>query len=436
MYIRTPKRYRRRQRRHSFSCQRLMSIAILACLIMVGIVIYQMRDRIAPEAMTVIQTQAAQVERWQATQFAPTPQPTRNPVDDLISADNEWNAGRIDFALDIYKDVLAAVPNDVNLHSRVTEGYLTRGHLADAQRYAEQAVTADPFSADAWAIRSLTYSWQGDFAEGIVSAQQALALDPQSVQGLAFLSYAYFVADENNIARSRADDAIASNPDHWSGYWARGLLFENVLPIDVEAAQADFARAYERVRQQNPAMAGSVGAALGRTYIALGDVEQAITLYNEVLNNDSSNRDSLYWLGRTYFEKRGEWVLAAEQFRDCVDIAPQDYNCWYMLGRSLNNEDEQEEALLAFEQAVDLNTPYARHYWWAGNITRVTSSCTAAQHYFETGYDMVKTGGLPARDEGDSQLLQDFESELSVCRITVLPDNPTAQPTPNPTATP
>ena len=94
--------------------------------------------------------------------------------------------------------------------------------------YADRTVTANPFSADAWATRSLVHSWEEDFAEGIASAQQALALEPDNVRATAYLAYAYFQAGQYNLASNRAEDAIALNPDHWSGYWVRGLIRENV----------------------------------------------------------------------------------------------------------------------------------------------------------------------------------------------------------------
>lgn len=424
MYIRTPERYRGMQRRRVFSCQRFLMIFLLIIMIVVGIGIYEMRDLVRPQMMTVVDAGVNQLDTWQATQFAPTPMPTVDPSTVLIDAANEWDAGRINFALNAYDNAVSLTPNDVNVHIRLTEGYLTRGNIEEAFDYADRTVTANPFSADAWATRSLVHSWEDDFAEGIASAQQALALDPENVRGTAYLAYAYFQAGQDNLASNRADDAIALDPDHWSGYWVRGLIRENVFPIDLVGAQSDFEIGYNLARDQNPAMAGVVGSGLGRVISILGNPQRTIEILNEMLTVDDGNREVLFYLGITHYRDLGEWGQAQDPFSDCVDIAPGDVNCWYMLGRTLFSLDDQDGALSAFEEAIELDTPYARHYWWAARTERVLGSCAGATTYLETGYDMVKEGGLDAIEEGDANLIAAFEDELATCRITIVPTVP------------
>jgi len=427
MYIRTPKRYRGMQRRRMFSCQRFLMMLLLVLFIVIGIGIYEMRDLVRPQMMQVIDAGMNEVDSWQSTQFAPTPTATQNPQNTLIDAGNNWDAGRITFALNSYDDVIELLPNDVPVHTRLAEGYLTRGNITDALDYADRTVTADPFNPDAWATRALVYSWEENYAEGIASAQQALALDPQNVRANAYLGYAYFQADEYNLALARAEDAIELDPDHWSGYWIRGLISENVIPVDVEAAQIDFERSYNLALTQNHAMAGVVAAGIARTYIYFGNSARGAEILNEYLTTDHSNREVLYGLGRVYTDM-GEWSQAQEVLLDCVDLIPDDYSCWYLLGRNRNNLGNQEGALDAFEEAIELDTPFARHYWWAAFLQRSLGSCTGATEYLETGYDMVIEGGLPAAEEGNTILISDFEAEMATCRIAVVPPNATSTP--------
>lgn len=422
MYIRTPQRYRGMQRRRVFSCQRFLLFFLMLIIIAIGIGIYEMRDLVRPQMMGVVDAGMNQVESWQATQFAPTPMPTTDPSTILIDADNEWEAGRISFALNAYENVLDLTPNDVGVYTHLAEGYLTRGNIETALEYADDTVTANPFSADAWATRSLVYSWDDNSAEGIASAQQALAFEPENARAMAYLAYAYFQAGQDNLASNRAEDAIELNPDDWSGYWIRGLIRENVFPIDLLSAQSDFETAYNLAKTQNPAMAGAVGSGLGRVVSSLGDDNRAVQLLNEMLTIDDSNREVLYYLGRIIYGELGDYAQAQDPFLDCVDVAPADYNCWYMLGRTLERLGDQEGALDAFESAIENETPYARHYWWAANTERNLGSCTAATPYLEIGYDMVANGGLSASDEGDATLLSAFEDELATCRIVIVPD--------------
>lgn len=427
MYINTPKRYRGMQRRSAFSCQRFLMIGLLLFLIVVGIGFYQMQDLFAPRITEVMNASINEVNSWQSTQFAPTPAPTDDPAVVLIDADNEWEAGRIGFALNAYSNSVDNMPNNVNVHMRIAEGYLTRGNISEAIDYAERTVTANPFSADAWATRSLIYSWEENIAEGIASAQQALALDDTNVRAMTYLGYAYYQAGEFDLARNRANDAIELDPNFWGGYWLRGILLENNFPIDLLAAQADYELGYNLAREQNPAMAGVVGSGWARTVRDQGNTDEAILIFNDLLALDDGNRTVLYSLGFTYFYELGQWAEAQEQFTDCISIAPTDVTCQYMLGRALYSLDNQNAALDAFQTAIENDTQYARHYWWAARAERVLGSCSAATPYLEIGYDMVVNGGLPALDEGNANLQSDFEDEMATCRISVVPNNP--QPT-------
>ncbi|MEM9954060.1 MAG: tetratricopeptide repeat protein [Chloroflexota bacterium] len=421
MYIRTPKRYRGMQRRNVFSCRRFFIIFLLIGLIVGAVGIYQLSDTLQPTVIAMVEGGMEEANAWQATQFAPTPAPTRDPSSTLIDANNEWQAGRIDFALNSYDQVINLLPNDVNTYIRLAEGYLTRGNVADALEYADASVTADPFSADAWATRALVYSWDGNFTEGIASAQQALALDPQNARATAYLGYAYFSATpvRGDLARARAEDAIALNPDLWAGYWVRGLVSENIIPTDPNGAVTDFERAYNLALSTNGAMAGVAGSAWARTVSALGNPDRAVTLFNEMLNRDATNREVLYYLGLIQYSPVGDWGQSQETLRDCVTVAPEDVECWYLLGRSLDNLGNQEEALEAFTTTIDLDTQYARHYWWAARLERNLGSCARATPLLQTGYDMVQEGGLPAIEEGNALLIEAFEDELNTCRIVI-----------------
>lgn len=417
MYIKTPKRYRGTQRRQVFSCGRILLILVLMSLIVLGVGVYQMRDALRPYVEIAMATMAADANTWQATQFAPSPEPTTDPSRTLIDADNNWNAGRISIALDNYRSVLAVVPNNVDVYSRVTLAYLTRGDLDAARRYAENTVTADPFNPDAWSLRSLVYAWTGDAAQSIASAQQALALSPDNARATAFLAYAYYESDLD-LARSQVETAIRLDPNAWEGYWVRGILNENVT-LDIEAAISDYETAYQYASEQNPAMAGAVARPFARVlnHPNIGRRDEALEVLNNALTIDPDNVEVLFELGNIYFRDLGDYGQAQDPLGDCVRIAPENYNCWYLLGRTRFALNDLEGALSAFEEAIALDTPLARHYWWAANVEVSVGSCSQATVYLETGYDMAIEGGLPADDEGNIQLMDDFDYLMGLCRV-------------------
>jgi tetratricopeptide (TPR) repeat protein len=140
----------------------------------------------------------------------------------------------------------------------------------------------------------------------------------------------------------------------------------------------------------------------------------------------------LYALGETYFRVIGDYAQAQDPLSDCTRVAPSNYDCWYMLGRTQERLGDQEAALASFEEAVRLDSPYARHYWWAASMEISIGSCNRATSYLETGYDMVMEGGLEAADEGDTLLIEAYNDRLTLCRIPIA--IPTSEATQEPTA--
>lgn len=425
MYIKTPRQYRGIQRRKVFSCGRIFFSMIMLVLVIGGIGLIYNRAIFEGIAVHSVETAMADVGRWQSTQFAPTALPTRDPSRTLIDADNNWSRGRISLAMQSYADVLEIVPNDVQVYSRMTEAYLTRGDIDAALDFAEDTVTADPFSADAWAIRSLAYSWEGNFSQGVASAQQALAIDPKHLQGTAFLAYAYWQAEQTDLANIRANDAIAIDPNRWEGYWIRGLIRENDL-LEFDGALEDFEIAYRLTLEmgQNSAMAGVATTGIARILVRpeYANYGRATAVLNASLEIDPTNVEVLYHLGRVEFTYVGDFAQAQEALLDCTEVAPSDYLCWYLLGRSRDKLGDQDGALQAFEQAVEAGTPFARHYWWAAEMEKnLYGDCTQAAIYLETGYSMVIEDGLEAADEGDESLIEAFKDRMSICRVNIAP---------------
>jgi tetratricopeptide (TPR) repeat protein len=432
MYIRTPKKYRGAQRRKVFSCGRLFMILLMMTLIFLGIGIYQMQDALRPYIVIAWQTAAVQADTWQATQFAPTAAPTTDPSRTLVDADNNWLQGRISIALEAYRSVLHVVPNNVQVYSRMSFAYLTRGDLENAALYAENTVTADPFSAEAWSTRSLIYAWEDNAAQSIASAQQALALDPDNATAMAYLAYAYFESNLYDRALLRAEEAVQLDGNRWEGYWVRAILRENVAPFDLAGALSDYETSYNLALEQNPAMAGVIATGWARVLLNpdYGQTEQALAILNNALTIDPDNVNVLLALGELYFRVVGDYAQAQDPLSDCTRIAPSDYRCWFMLGRTRERLGDQEGALTAFEEAVNLGTPLARHYWWAANMEVSIGSCSRAITYLETGYDMVMEGGLPAEDEGNETLISDYAHLLTLCRVPVaIPTEATEEPT-------
>lgn len=420
MQIRTPKKYRGSMRRQPFSCGRYLVWFILLGFIFAGVGVYQNRQVIEPIVNRLAGTAMSDINNRAATAAAPLPTATSDPALNLINGDNAWLRGDVGNALLAYEQIIGSVPNNVAVYERVTMASLSRGALDKGLRYAHNTVTADPFDSDAWASHAFVLAWEDQYQAAIASAYQALDINPENARAMAFLAYAYWSSEQYELARSRANEAIRMNPERFEGYWVRGLISENT-DFDFAAALTDYQTAYDYALEQNPAMAGIAAAGIARILITglYDDVAGAISILEASRALDPDNTTVLYWLGRIQFQYRGDYAQAQSPLDDCIRVNPEDYNCLYYLGRSLDKLGDQAGALEAFIAAIEAGSPAARTYWWAANMHIALGSCSEATFYIETGYRMVAPGDLPAVDEGVEELEGAYQALLSTCRIAI-----------------
>jgi tetratricopeptide (TPR) repeat protein len=340
--------------------------------------------------------------------------------------------------LEQYTPILGAVPNDAGIHSRVALGFYIQGDEENALSYAERTVAAEPMNPRAWETLSFIQAATDSPEMGISSALQALDYDPGSPTAIAYLGYAYLRLGQYEVARSRAEEAIQADPNHFAGYWVRGNVREEV-DFNFSGALQDFQTSYDLAREQNPALAENIGVAIALVQLnqssraGTGDFSNTLATLNEILQVNPEHAQALYWLGSVYYTYVGDPNQALDPLERCVDVNPDDYFCHYFLGRTRNQLGDQIGAMESFETAVELGTPYAQHYYWAGSIHALSlGSCSNAAPFIETGYRMAIPGDLPAADEG--QWVADFRSLIDTCQLNITTGQ--TQSRPAPTATP
>lgn len=443
MYIRTPKKYRGPQRRSVLNCGHVLRVMLwltLIALIVVGLYFYQNSEQFRPVIDQIVGTAVVQMQGGVATLQAPPPTPTEDPLANITQGDNAWSVGNVGGALDAYMQIMPSVPNDVNIHYRVTMGLLTNGDDSEALAYAERTITADPFEAYGWAARALALYENNRDAEAITSALQALDLDDENVPAMAFLALAYYGVGRDQTGFSWAERAINADPDRFEGYYARAILYENSLQyLDPNAALADYQVAYDLAQQQNPALAGNAAVGIARVQerngFATGDFEPAIATLEEVLQQNPSNTEALFRLGTIQRSRRGDPNQALPHFQNCVEVDPTNQSCLYWLGRTQNDLGNKTEALELFLTLVDeMGSTDGYHYYWAGQIHLDLGSCDIAGRYWSRGYSLVLNGSQAS----DTALVSSYEA-LPPCaginsRTVPLPGDDAAQPTATPEA--
>jgi len=420
MYLRTPKRYSPKGRRRSFISLRWAWLWVLTpVIVLAGIQIYQLRDQLGPPMQEAIMDVVDDARNSISTAVAPTPLPTVNPSQRISVAESAWDRGAIEEALDEYESLRDALPNDVEVHYRVTLGLLMEGQDQRALEAAERTVTANPFDSDAWAIRALAMEENGRYGEAIASGLRALELDPENARAMAFLAETYLDVGQGDRALETVNQAIDLDPDSFEAYRVRGRIMQESL-FDVESARSDFQRAYD-LAPNIPYPAIDLVA----LDLVLQNYDQGLETLREILELNPRNTQALFWTGYYYYRGYGDPNRAADYLLRCVDNNPQSITCLYMLGRVQIALLQYTDAVESLTQAIDFGSQDPYHYWWAGRAHGIQGNCSAALIYWQPGYVL-------AQEAEDETLIATYQDSLRECGALA----PLPEETPDPNAVP
>jgi len=405
MHLRTPKRYRPGFHERRVVNTRWLWLWIIAPIgIVGGILLYNNRDELAPPIETFIVEAIGDVQGGVATMNAPTPMPTENPASRLARADESWLSGSIEQAVEDYLSASPSTPNMPIVFTRIALGYVMEGQYASAVEAAEDAVTADPYYADAWSVRGLALARDGQPAEGAASALQALALAPDDPAALAFLAEAYRLGDKINLALETAERAIEADPNRYEGYFVRAIINYNNIG-EFETARADFAIA----RDLAPHM----------TYIAtemawiewqFDNTDLSMEMLQDVVENNPQNLDALYALGYFSYQYYGNPDTAIEYLSRCVAANGQNIPCLAYLAIVQATIGNTNDAIETYRSLLQTGTVDPRYYLRAGALMADSGGCTEALPILRQGYQLERSV-----DEPNTERLAVFESYLADC---------------------
>lgn len=441
MYLKSSKRYRAgTKRRGLFSFRRLLLFLITPAAVLGGMYIYQNQEQFVPPVSTAIADLVDQAGESVSTARAPQPTATQNPTNNINRADDAWVRGSVEEAVNLYEEVIASVPNDLPVHYRYTLGLIMLDKTDMVLDAAEDAVTANPFSADAWTIRARAYNSLGNYGEAIASALRALEiasssavdsnpdLAPTRARALATLAEVYYELDQYDRALTTVEQALAVYPDSAEAYYVRGLVdwFSPAI-LDRDAALEDFQIAYDIAPSYHYIAASMVflNREIGSVLTNNGEEAQAqpyfdasLALSEQVLELNPGYPRVLQFLADYYYRDVGDDNQASDYASRCVRANPTLDSCYYILGRAQMRLENYVDARSSFDSAIDnaeptdALTPY--YYWWAGRsvILLDPSDCGTVLNYLRPGWEI-------ALEQQNTVLMDNYTDSFQECGANV-----------------
>jgi tetratricopeptide (TPR) repeat protein len=338
-------------------------------------------------------------------------------------------AGRLDEAEQIYRQLLAARPNDAGVvqllglialqrgqfqlaescicqairldggqavfHGNLGEVYRAMGRPADARACYERALAISPRMAEARNNLGTLLQAEGRHDEAIGCYQEALAVRPDFADALNNLGSA--LQDQGNLPGAIAAyrRAVEVEPLYARGYFNLGVAYQRsdeqdelatecflrALEISPDYVDARYGLAmvlqkrklwneaeaeYRRTLAKWPG-SSEVTSSLGTLYQAQSRFDEAIAQYREALRLDPANAKAYYNWGTALVEM-GQAEAAAEKYRQALVCRPEFADAHYNLGTVLHQLGQLEAAADSYHSAIELRPEMALAHNNLGNV--------------------------------------------------------------------
>lgn len=261
--------------------------------------------------------------------------------------------GRADEAAKTLQRALEIDPQNLSTLINLGSVYLDSERISEAQRCFAKVIEIDPASADGYFNLGLAAQRTGQLNDAEHHYQQALEHDPDALDAAVNLAAVHLSQGQRQSCINESQKILARDPSHLQ---ARLLLLEALLALN-RLSEAD------HVLAQTPAPTVEhleLRALQGKVHLLNGRLAQAAASYRSAIALGDTRAQTALDLARCLIES-GESPAAVSVLRALIeqDGSVDEYH--ELLGMALHDAGEPEQALLAYEHALQIK-PTSVHY--------------------------------------------------------------------------
>jgi tetratricopeptide (TPR) repeat protein len=290
------------------------------------------------------------MERQSQRTGAHTAPPSASVASLVKAALDAHQAGRLDTADSIYREILTLAPtNSQALHYFGVLHY-QRGQHAHAAALMSHALKYDRHDAACWSNRGLAAAALGHLDEATICYDQALQLQPDFADARNNFGVALQAQGALNEAVEQYRLAITSNPALVDAYLNLGTALGKLGRF------AEALACYRDALRVDPASA-EAHFNTGNAHNAQGEHEAAVASFERALALRPDYAEAHINLGSA-IGKRGDYAGAESHYRRAVAIAPNPTNL-VCLGGSLGAQGRLGEEETFYREALARDPHYA-----------------------------------------------------------------------------
>lgn len=262
-------------------------------------------------------------------------------------ADAAWIAGNTDRAFELYRERLAADPDDDRALHRTALVHAWREEYRRSLELFDRLLGAAPLNLDARVDRARVLAWRGDEQEAMEELEEILAQDPDHVGALEARALLQAWAGRYEESLTSYERLLSISPDNGAARRQRAQVLS--WASDFEGSR----QVYEALLADDP---DDVDARLGlaRTLAYADELEGALAEYDRILAERPDHVGALQGKGRT-LAWADRLVEGEEVLRHAVSVDADEPGSWVVLGQILQWQERDAAAKEALERAIALS---------------------------------------------------------------------------------
>jgi len=260
--------------------------------------------------------------------------------------------GQTDVAVELLTKAVAVLPGFMEAHNNLGNAHKDLGELGRAIASYREAININPSFAEAHYNLGVVHKDLGDLEGAVTSYEKAIAIRPDYVKAHYNLGLVLYDIGQRDAAAVSYKEALAINPNYAEAHSNLG----NVL-IDIGRLEEAVAHCRKAVELKPDFVEAQInlGTALQKT----GHNDEAIKTFKRIISINPDNAIVQYDLGVVLLEA-GEFEDAANAFQKVISISPDYAEAHFNMGNVLRELGKLDEAVACYHNAISNKPEFAR----------------------------------------------------------------------------